>query len=180
MSLADHLRGAKTIMRPAEDERFASGWLHRRVRRHGDGTQRLLQFTVIAIFMSTWAAAVGWSAEEPYLFDLLRKPPYRTAWVAMLRHERHLQPWLAGVAASNGACVGSPSRWVTEGARKFRYATVCRAHACRADFVWVVFDVGGKHAWALHNLPGVDGEQVRWYGKPDVAMRSLLQRLAQE
>ncbi len=142
---------------------------------------RKLIVAALLFFVSTTPAALA--AGDPYLFDLLRKPgykTYRTAWRAMLKPERNLPTWLVRFSERGGSAVAGPSRWVTDGARRLRHATVCRAHNCGPDYVWVLFTADGKRAWALHILPGADGEQSRWYGKPDARMRALLQRLADE
>lgn len=127
---------------------------------------------VIALACLFLPLLTPWSvrAEEPYLFDLLDRPSFRHAWVALVAGEKHVPEWLAQYAATTDG-PSRPSQKVTDLGSGYRLAWVCKTHDCGDNQFYVLFSEDGKKAWGM--LLEADKPE-RFFGAPSKARQRLL------
>ena len=134
--------------------------------------RKFLLFALLFGFGSAFAA------EGPYLYDLLKREPYRSAWNAMLAGGKGVDRWLARYTATfDGVTV--PAEGVTIEGRRYLFTSVCQAHNCGSggNTLYVLFAPDGRQAWSLY----VSGDsRRRWFGDPDAPLRAVLTKRADE
>lgn len=135
---------------------------------------RPTQFSALAVFLaaSAWLCAPPRAAESaaPYLFDAMKRPSYREAWLALLRGKTKLPAWL-GQIAGRGDFVGTPGTSAAIGGVSFELYHACKAHDCAGNEIEVMFAPGGAQVWAAlidHNEP------IRYLARPNAAQAKAL------
>ena len=120
----------------------------------------------------------AFAAEGPYLYDLLKREPHRSAWNAMLAGRKGADPWLARYTATfDGVTI--PAERVTVEGRSYLFTSVCQAHNCGSEgnTFYVLFAPDGRQAWGLY-VSG--GSRRTWFGDPDAPLRAVLTKRADE
>ena len=112
------------------------------------------------------------SGQPSSLFDLVRLQPYSTAWTTLLKHAGKIDDWIATLSGPGGPAVFT----VVRGDR-YVVGSICKAHACESDQLYVLFGAGGKYAKALilsdEHLP-------RWLGNPNAEQQRILMQSASD
>jgi hypothetical protein len=105
-----------------------------------------------------------------YLYDQLKKPVYKTSFYALFEGQNNLEPWLKGYLKTlNG--VDTPVRTRMVGNMKYELYEICQPHNCPRNVLYVLFEPGGTHAWALFTK---DDGTSRIFGNPDKIMQAAL------
>ena len=119
------------------------------------------------------ASALAAPAGE-YLFDVLKKPAYLSAWNALFAGEKDVDAWLAAYAKTKDG-PATPAETVPVGGVKHQVNFVCKAHDCGDNRFTVIFAPGGTKAWGL--LLRKDRKE-RFFGDPGDAARTALRAAA--
>lgn len=107
----------------------------------------------------------------PYLFDLLKRPAFRTSFDALFANERNVDEWIIVFQKTgNGVC--GPSKRVQAGGAVYLAADVCKPRDCGDNHLQVLFSENGSRATALLRSP----QGQRWFGTPGSQERALLQQ----
>ena len=119
------------------------------------------------------APAAQQSQLGPYLYEQLEKPAYKATFMALFKGEQ-VEPWLREYLKDrNGVDVPMETR--THGGTTYEFYQVCQPHNCGGNFLYVLFEAGGAHAWAMLTK---DEAVVGFYGHPDAAMQAALKDAA--
>jgi len=95
---------------------------------------------------------------------------YDTTFNALFKKQHNLEPWVKEyLQTQNGVSGGSETRMI--GGKIYELYTVCKPHYCSGNVIFVFFESGGAHAWALLIN---DNDVLRFFGNPDVEMQSAL------
>ncbi len=111
-------------------------------------------------------------AANPYLFDLMKQPAYRKAYLAMMKRAPHLPPWLSQITGKENY-VTAPADNVTIDGTTYLLVNACKAHDCAANALEVLFSPGGAPAYALLIE---DNKPRRWFGNPNAAQQAVLSK----
>jgi hypothetical protein len=107
----------------------------------------------------------------PYLFDLLKRPAFRSSFDALFANERNVAEWIVVFQKTgNGVC--GPSKRVQAGGAVYLAADVCKPRDCGDNHLQVLFSENGSRATALLRSP----QGQRWFGMPGPQERALLQQ----
>jgi hypothetical protein len=122
------------------------------------------------LFLTLLLLAPGFAAEDgPYLFDLLKQPPYLAAWNGMLKGAS-LPGWVKSYAKSFDG-PSAPSKTVTVGGKAYTLGWVCKAHDCGDNQLHVLFAPRANQAWGLLTTSG----RQQWLGGPDAEIQAAIQ-----
>lgn len=124
------------------------------------------------LILLTVLLTTGAMAEEdgPYLFDQLKKQPYKAAFKALFQGQSHLEPWLATyIRTGNG--VDIPGSTLVINGLPYSVHQVCQPHNCPGNVLYVLFAPAGQRAYALFTKD--DGSQ-RFFGKPEASLQEAL------
>jgi len=109
------------------------------------------------------------AADGDYLFNLLKKPSYRKAWVSMtggktrprwlLRYHKHMN------------APATPATSITVNGQLYEVAGICKPHDCGDNQFRVLFLPGGKRAWGALQ---VRGRATQFFGNPPASLRNAL------
>jgi hypothetical protein len=105
-----------------------------------------------------------------YLLDIIRTEPYRGAWTRMLAKEHDVPSWIKDFAVT-GDGVNTPARMVPIGYRAFSLATLCKAHDCAGNMLYVLFAPDGAQAFAKLVEAG---KAPRLFGNPNASIIAAL------
>ncbi|SEC94515.1 Inhibitor of vertebrate lysozyme (Ivy) [Rhizobiales bacterium GAS188] len=105
-----------------------------------------------------------------YLLDLIKTEPYRGAWTRMLAKEHDVPSWIKDFVAT-GDGVNTPAHMVPVGVKAYTLATLCKAHDCADNMLYVIFAPDGSQAYARLVQAG---KAPRLFGKPDAQVQSAL------
>lgn len=114
-------------------------------------------------------------AANPYLFDLMKQPAYRKAYLAMMKGAKDLPPWLSQITGKEDY-VTAPADTVTIAGSTYFLVNACMAHECDTNALEVLFSHGGAPAYALLIE---DGKPRRWFGNPNAAQQAELSKAFQ-
>jgi len=119
------------------------------------------------------ASAVASAAPAPYLFQVLKKQPYRAAWEELLAQAKPVPKWLAVFSRTyNG--VATPMEPLTLAGSAYEAYSVCKPHDCFNNRLEVIFTARGERAWgALVE----DGKPARIIGPPNPAIAGALNQI---
>jgi hypothetical protein len=111
---------------------------------------------VVALALSFCGPAF---AVEPYLFDLVAQPAYRTSLDRLLKPLGANDDFLSEVTKEKGNYLAFPSRRVTVEGHAYRVAVACEPRMdCTESGAAFLFSATGDKAWAL----------LHRYGKPSI------------
>jgi hypothetical protein len=114
-------------------------------------------------------------ADDPYLFDVMKQPAYRKAYVTMLAGATHLPSWL-GQITHGGNYVATPVTKATVGGTSYSFFHACKAHDCAGHELEVMFTPDASKAYGLV----IDGNSAkRWLGVPDSDQQAALLKAQQ-
>jgi Inhibitor of vertebrate lysozyme (Ivy) len=136
-------------------------------------TRALCLAGMLAIALSLAAKA---APDLPYLYQRLENPTYKAAFSTLFRDMRKLEPWLRGYIRNRNG-VDTPGRMMDAAGKQYELYAVCEPHNCAGNFIYVLFLPGGKTAWALLTK---DGDDYRFFGRPDQKIRGILMAAAKE
>jgi len=130
----------------------------------------ILATSVFLMWFGSAFADADW-----YLFDILEKPSYLKSWETLFSDEKNVDSWLLGYATTkNGP--SSPKGTVQIGNTAYQLGDVCEAHNCGGNNFRVLFAPDGAKAWGLQVK---DGNNERFFGKPDDEIKNALRSDAQ-
>lgn len=122
--------------------------------------------TAIGLLLSPLRAS---AQSAPYLFDLLKRPPFRKSFDTLFAGERNVDEWIVTFQKTdNGVC--GPSRRLQAGGAVYVVADVCKPRDCGDNQLQVLFSENGSRATALLRSP----RGQRWFGMPGPQERALL------
>lgn len=125
--------------------------------------------TIAAIGLLLMPLAASAQQSAPYLFDLLKRPAFRTSFDALFAGERNVDEWIGVFQRTNNGVCG-PSRRLQAGGAVYIVADVCKPHDCGDNMLNVLFNENGSRATALLRSP----RGQRWFGMPVPQERALL------
>ena len=136
-----------------------------------------MRVAVVAAVGLVLGCGPGWAQSGPavYIFDVLRRASYPTAYNRMFKGERGVPTWFATAKAASAGTT-TPGRVVSLEGRNEELYTFCKAHECSGNDVAVLFSDDGDRAVGASLLSG----QLRMFGNPDFAERQALQRALTE
>lgn len=105
-----------------------------------------------------------------YLFDVLKKPTYKTTWDRLIAGEKNVPDWLRRYGDSRNG-VASPMESATLSNGLHQSYSVCKAHDCPSSSFIVLFAPDGKKAWGLLFTARTD---IRFFGNPDDEKKGYL------
>lgn len=109
------------------------------------------------------------------LSDLMKKPAYRKAYLAMIAGAKDLPFWLDEITGGENY-VTAPGDRVTIGGTIYVLFNACQPHECDVNALEVMFSPGGAPAYALLLE---DGQPKRWLGNPNAAQQMALSEASQ-
>lgn len=131
---------------------------------------RKIVFGLLLVLLSAAAFGKGKPEQYVYLFDLVKKQPYKAVWQKDIWQQVKRQSHGMNVAWVNGANgVSSPVETVRIGGRKYYLATLCEPHNCGVHMMYVLFD--SRKAVAMRQ---VDLDEYVYHGNPDRTLRDYL------
>ena len=122
---------------------------------------------ILSIVVLASTASAG---DQPYLFDMLKKPAYRAAWDALLTGEKDVPPWLAKYAKTLNGPSG-PGQMVRIRDSDYQLNDVCKTHDCGNNYFIVLFAPSGQRAWGLLRI---NGDTQRFFGNPDEEKKRVM------
>lgn len=133
-------------------------------------TKRFAALSAGALLTLMTCSALPARAANPYLFDLMKQPAYRKAYLAMMKGAKDLPFWLGQITGKEDY-VTAPSDTVTIGGETYFLVNACQPHECDTNSIEVLFAPGGARAYALLIE---DGKPRRWFGNPNAAQQAEL------
>ncbi|MBL8567976.1 MAG: hypothetical protein JNK84_02720 [Phreatobacter sp.] len=136
---------------------------------------RMIVAGLVAAIVALGAPArLSAQSDQPYLFDLLKRPAFKDSWDNLFRRNRNVDRWVH-VFGGGGNGVSGPAELVAADGRRFLSTDVCKPHDCADNQLFVLFTADGSRAWATLRHK----DFVQWFGNPGPVERRLLeQRLA--
>jgi hypothetical protein len=125
--------------------------------------------TIAAIGLLLMPLQASAQQTAPYLFDLLKRPAFKTSFDALFAGERNVDEWIGVFRRTNNGVCG-PSRRLQASGAVYIVADVCKPHDCGDNMLNVVFTENGSRATALLRSP----RGQRWFGTPGPQERALL------
>jgi hypothetical protein len=126
--------------------------------------------SMAALMILTAFAIAPARAAGPFLFDVMKQPAYRKAYLAIFAGAKDLPPWLKEITGKSDY-VTAPADKVTIGGVTYLLFNACKPHGCDTDALEVMFGPGGAPAYALL----IEGEKPkRWFGNPNVEQQAVL------
>lgn len=114
------------------------------------------------------------SGATSYLYDILRKPQYRQAWLAFFSGEQNVDDWLSQYANTFDGSA-SPVTTIELGGSHYQISNVCKTHDCGDNKFYVLFAQDGSKAWGLLLK---NGKIERFFGSPDDDLKNALRTAA--
>ena len=111
-----------------------------------------------------------WAEQQPYLYEQLKNPVYQKTFNALFKKQHNLEPWLKNYLKNRDG-VDTPSENRTVEGKTYEFYQLCEPHNCGGSNLYVFFEQGGTHAWALLTK---DNSQ-RFFGNPNSALQQALQ-----
>lgn len=125
---------------------------------------------ILTTAILTTFAIVPARAAGPFLFDVMKQPPYRKAYLAIFAGAKDLPPWLKQITGKSDY-VTAPADKVTLGGITYLLFNACKPHGCDTNALEVMFGPGGAPAYALL----IEGEKPkRWFGNPNAEQQAVL------
>ena len=126
------------------------------------------------LFVGALASRAG-AIEGNYLFDVLKQPPYRAAFDALIARQ-NLPGWI-GVFARTGNGVAVPATYAMIQGTRYQLNHVCKPHDCAGNELEIMFAPNGAQAWGAV-IDG--GKPVRFLGDPNPAQAKALSAAMRE
>jgi hypothetical protein len=125
----------------------------------------------LAVILALTLAAGGASAQNgQYLFDVLKKGPYRTGWEKLMKEVQPTPDWLLRFSKDFDGVSGQLVGAVVDG-KAYELSFVCEPQHCATRRFKVMFEVSSKHAYGALTF---DGEAPAFYGDPPPAIQAEL------
>ena len=124
-----------------------------------------LSLALVFAFSSLSAQA----AEAPYLFDVLQKPVYRSAWEKLIKLVQPTPDWLLQFAKNFDGASGQMTSLAVEG-KPYELYYVCKPGDCEAHRFEIIFDAD-KHAFGAL---GGKGSSPAFFGAPSPAVQDAM------
>ena len=105
-----------------------------------------------------------------YLFDVLKKPSYLTAWKALMVGQKSIPKWLQGYLNSFDG-VAMPKAEVKIGTASYELYEVCKPHDCAGNENYFLFSPDHTKAWGAIE---VDRRAPFLIGNPNSQQAALL------
>ena len=123
-----------------------------------------------ASFALCLVAGAAGAAEQSFLFDLLRLPPYRASWEKLMKSVEPMPDWLMhfnrNFDGESGEMVG-----VTIDEKPYLLSFVCKPTDCAGHKFEVLFDAAGDHAYGAL---GDKDTPPAFFGAPGAALQEAL------
>jgi hypothetical protein len=111
-----------------------------------------------------------------YLYEQLQTPSYNKTFNELFNGQRNLEPWLK-VYLKTCDGVDTPGETRNVGGGIYKLYSICKPHNSVGNCLYVVFEPGGAHAWAIFTK---DDGTSRLFGNPGTEMQSVLRSAASE
>ena len=129
---------------------------------------RIRLLLVLLIALGSGFAFAADKPEGPYLFDLMKQPTYRAAWIGMLAGATAPE-WVDTFAKTLDG-PATPSIEVLVGDASYTLGFTCKPNDCAENQLYVLFSGGGAKAWGLLII----GKEVKWLGAPDQTIQEAI------
>lgn len=133
-------------------------------------TKRFAALLAGALLALMMCSALPARAANPYLFDLMKQPAYRKAYVQMMAGAKNLPSWLKQITGKEDY-VTAPADNVTIEGTAYLLVNACKAHDCADNTLELLFSPGGAPAYGLLII---DAKERRWFGNPNAAQQAVL------
>ena len=128
------------------------------------------------LWISLMAAAPKVDATEgPFFYEKLRVPAYYHTFHQLFRGKQVPAPWVKRYLKYRDG-VDTPSKTVTIENGVYELYSICKPHECPGNVLTVLFEPGGRKAWAYLTLD--DGTSL-FYGNPRPEMKEGLRALVE-
>ena len=124
----------------------------------------------MTLFLLLPHGAAAQKTKGAYLFEQLRNPVYNKTFGNLFKGQKNIEPWLKGYIANHNGVDNPGESRIVDGKIYELYA-VCKPHDCPGNFIYVLFEPGGKNAWGLFTK---DDGSWRFFGDPDETMQAAL------
>jgi hypothetical protein len=114
---------------------------------------------------------------DPYFYEQLKSKSgsYRATFHALFKGQNNLEPWVKRYI-EDGNGVDTPRKIRQVGRKSYELYQICEPHNCGGNFLYLLFEPGGAHAWALLTK---DYSLVHYFGNPSEEIRAVLAAEAQ-
>ena len=131
---------------------------------------RILSLVFMAFLAFAPLTAQAVESSGPYLYEQLRKPAYNKTFNALFKDQHNIEPWIKGYIKNRNG-VDSPGETRAVGGKMYEFYEICQPHNCPGNGIYVFFEPGGAHAWALFTK---DDGTSRFFGNPDTQIQAAL------
>jgi hypothetical protein len=116
-------------------------------------------------------SATAASADQGFLFDLLRQKPYRAAWDALMKGVQPTPDWLTQFNRNYDGVAGAVTEATVDG-QVFEVSYVCKPEDCAGHRFVVAFEASpAPHAFGA--LGGKDNSPA-YFGAPPASLQDLM------
>ena len=103
----------------------------------------ILRFMFMVFF--TFVPLKAWAVK---IFGPTGNLTYDTTFNALFKKEHNLVPWVKEYLQTQNGVGGGPEKRMI-GDKTYELHTICKPHDCPENVIFVFFEPGGTHAWAL-------------------------------
>ena len=131
---------------------------------------------LLAAVLCLASTIAGAGSPDVYIFDVLRRPNYRAAYVRMLQGQRSLPKWMATPEAA-GAGTTNAGTVANVGTEQMEVFEFCEPHNCGGHHTVVGFEHYGDIAKGVLRVDG----RTRFFGNPSPAeIKALVSELPED
>lgn len=118
-----------------------------------------------ALLLGALVSAPASAQQGRYLFDVVKREPYRGAYAALTAPMIAAQPWM-----DKAGGVASPGTTLRIDGAAYQLYSLCKPHDCGDNMLMVLFSADGRRAVGAFRTP----EGTRYLGAPDAGQRQAL------
>ncbi len=133
--------------------------------------QRRLRWVLVMMALATTGLMCSpATAADPYLFDVIQKPPYARALKRLLDHAGNLPSWTRQVLKRKGNYVTDILTYAAVGGTTYEVFLGCQPHNCDESKLAVMFAPDGAQAWGALLRDG----ETSYLGAPSEGQQTAL------
>jgi hypothetical protein len=125
--------------------------------------------------LATCLSAGAASADQPYLFDLLKQKAYHAAWDAMFKGEKKVDAWIVTFGKTYDGVTDQTKPLVVD-SQADTLGWLCKPHDCGGNQLYVLFGPGALAAWGML----VTDKGPRWFGRPSDSIKAALTKASNQ